>query len=305
MNKQMTYDKQETPIPYTLKSTQEWFASIIANRMNEDSTIHSIAPDGMLIAEEAARYVVPSSSLPPHLRMQIYNQQYWWRLLKTLHENFPLVTRLFGYHAFNETIGIPYLLKYPPNHWSLTLLGERLSKWIAEEYHAPDKPLIQNAAQLDWAFMASFIAPLFPALNVGHLDQGNLEQLLSYTFYLQSHIFLFKWDYDLLAFREIFLQHDVDYWTENNFPSLPKGKTYHFVLYRSTKNYINWKEVSFAEYLLLETFKQGSSMEAACEIIERQESAIYEQAAQHLQKWLQDWVSRGWLILEKPDEIIS
>lgn len=301
----MTYDrKQESQIPYSLKSTQEWFANVITSQLEENSTINAMAPSGMLIAEEAARYVVPSSTLSPHLRMQIYNQQYWWRLLKTLHENFPIAVRLFGYQAFNETIGIPFLLKYPPTHWSLSLLGERLPKWITEEYHAPDKPLIQNAIQLDWAFMASFIAPQQPALDMSQLNQGNLEHLLSYTFYLQPHLYLFSWDYDLFGFRELFLKQDVDYWTDNNFPSLPKGKPYHFVLYRSAKNFISWKEISVAEYLLLNALKNGSSIEAACDLLEKQENSIFEQAVQHLQRWLQEWVRKGWLTLEKTEHLI-
>jgi hypothetical protein len=234
--------------------------------------------------------------------MQIYNQQYWWRLLNTLHANFPLVTRLFGCHAFNEEIGIPYLLKYPPNHWSLTVLGERLPKWISECYHQPDQALLYNAASLDWAFMASFIAPSYPALDLAHLIQGNPDSLLSYTFFLQPHIHLFVWEYDLLTFRGCFLKQDVDYWIEHRFPDLPKGKTYRFILYRNAKNNIAWREISKGEFLLLECFKRGTSITTACEHIENQEEALYEQVATHLQKWLQEWTQAGWLTLNFQQE---
>lgn len=296
--KQMIYDPFN--IPNNLKSTQEWFAGIITNRMDENNYINPISPSGMLIAEEAARYIIPSASLRPHQRMQIYNQQYWWRLLNALHDNFPFVTRLFGYQAFNEEIGIPYLLKYPPNNWSLNLLGERLAKWIGEEYRAPDQPFILNATQLDWAFMASFLAPQKPPLNLSHLDKENPEKFLSYPLYLQPHIKLFKWDYDLLTFREIFLKQKVEYWTENDFPTLPKERTYFFVLYRSPKNNILWKEISSGEYALLDILKAGSTIEAACEFLEEQETAIYEQAVANLQNWFQNWAVRQWLTHESP-----
>ncbi len=100
-------------IPPGLKSVQEWFGNVISSPLEDNNYIKTIAPSGYLIAEEAARYIIPTPNLRAHQRIQIYNQQYWWRLLKAMHESFPLVTRLFGYHAFNETIAIPYLYKYP------------------------------------------------------------------------------------------------------------------------------------------------------------------------------------------------
>lgn len=291
---------QETDrCPYSLQSTQEWFASMITRPLAKNESIHSTAPNGKLIAEEAARHIVPSPTLLPHQRLQIYNQQYWWRLLNTLHANFPFITRLFGYQAFNEKIGIPYLHQCPPNHWSLPLLGERLPSWIANNYKKPDKPLILNATHLDWAFTASLIAPQHPPLDLGRLAQENPTLLLTTPFFLQSHIHLFQWDYDLLAFRELFLQQTVDYWMEHRFPPLPKRKSSHYALYRTLKNNHAWREMTKGESFLLQLFQKGSSVEEACATIEKQESALYEEVASNLQTWIQGWTRLGWLTLER------
>lgn len=299
MNQSVFYKNEDVhEIPGYLQSTQEWFSRVITNKLDDYSNIQQMDPNGFCVAEEAARYIVSSPNLKPHERVQVYNQQYWWRLLKAMHENFPMVTRLFGYHAFNETIAIPYLLKCPPNHWSLNHLGSRLSKWIDSEYDARDKQLVSNAVDLDWSFMASFIAPKLPLLDLNTLINGNPENLLNYKFYLQPHLHLFKWNYDLFKFREKFLEKDVDYWTMNDFPSLPKGKTFHFVLYRTNSNDIGWLEISAGEYTLLEVFKKGSKIEDACEYLEQQSAEIYEEASNNLQKWLQNWVSYGWLTLD-------
>lgn len=289
-----------TTIPSKLQATQEWFACVITQKLVENQYINPTAPSGMLIAEEAARYIIPSPTLRPHQRIQIYNQQYWWRLLNTLHDNFPLLTRLFGYQSFNDDIGVPYLIKYPPNHWSLNFLGERLPKWISEAYHEPDQSLIFNAAQLDWAFMASFLSPQKNPLDLTLILQEGPNALLKYPFYLQPHIQLFKWDYDLLTFREAFLKQSVNHWLDHPFPSLSKEKAYYFVLYRSAKNNILYKEMSLGEYTLLSLLKKGSTIEAACEALEQQESAVYDQAATSLQQWLQDWTAKHWLTLESP-----
>lgn len=291
---------EETPqIPYSLRTTQEWFANIITKRLGKNNTIQKYSPSGLLMADDVSRYVTSSSTLKPHQRMQIYNQQYWWRLLNTLHVNFPLVTRLFGYHAFNEKIGIPYILKYPPNHWSLALLGEHLPQWIAECYKEPDQSLISHASQLDWAFTASFVSAQHPALDLYQMDPKEIEKMISHSIlYLQPHIHLFSWEYHLFAFREEFLKQDVDYWTEHRFPKLKKGQSYHFILYRNAKNNIAWREISLGAFLLLDRFKNGgTTIEAACEYLESQGEALYEEATTHLQEWLQDWTQSGWLTL--------
>ncbi|MBX9702752.1 MAG: hypothetical protein K2X39_01235, partial [Silvanigrellaceae bacterium] len=76
-----------------------------------------------------------------------------------------------------------------------------------------------------------------------------------------------------------------------------KGKSYHFVLYRNAKNTISWRELGEGEYLLLERFKLGSSVAEACEYIETQETAVYEEVSNQLQKWLQEWTHAGWFTL--------
>ena len=99
--------KNNDSTPSQLKSTQEWFASIITHPLGKNDTIQSLSPHGCLIAEEAARYVIPSPTLHPHLRMQIYNQQYWWRLLNTLHANFPMLTRLLDVTLLMKKLAFP------------------------------------------------------------------------------------------------------------------------------------------------------------------------------------------------------
>lgn len=290
-------NKHKEKYPTDLETTQKWFANIITNKLDDDY-INTVTPHGMLVAEESARYIVPSKTLQPHQRMQIYNQQYWWRLLKALHENFPLVTRLFGYYAFNEEIAIPYLLKYPPKHWSLNVLGDLLPKWVQEDYKGEDRSLIYQATALDWACNASFVAPKKSHLTSDILGGESQEKLMTYKFYLQPHIHLFNLEFDLFTFRDAFLLKDVDYWTENDFPPLAKGRPFYFVIFRSHKNLILWKEISVAEYTVLQELKAGATIQELCDHLETQPTDIFEEVSQNLQQWLQRYTIHHWLTLD-------
>lgn len=295
MTQQKTYDEH---VPAELKTTQEWFASIITRPLIENSKMIETSPCGFSMEQEAPRYIAPSHTMKPHKRIELYNQQYWWRLLSVMQEIYPLVTRLFGYYNFNEQIAIPYLQKYHPNTWSLNDIGNRLPQWVEEEYKESDKQLILDSAHLDLAFNRAFAIKQLPPFDITQLpNPKDLSSLLDKTLYLQPHIHLFNFNYDLFEFRKKFIKEDGDYWINHDFPPLEKKKKYYFVLYRTRNNNIGWNEISAGEQFLLSLFQNGISIENACDLLEKAGDEIYQEAIKNLHKWFQEWIIRGWLSL--------
>lgn len=278
-----TFDQK---VPKALKKTQQWFGSIIEVPLAEDGGIQKKTPLGNSIEEEAPQFIAPSPTLKPYQRIQIYNQQYWWRLLEILQENFPLVVRLFGYADFNHTLGIPYLLKHRPNHWSLNNLGDQLPNWLLDEYKAPDKEMIYHASILDLAFHNLFFKKLLPPIT------EVTEDLL----YLQPHVAMFLFPYNLTKFRKELLKQEPDYWLENDFPILDKTPHYTY-LYRTRQNTMTWKTSSEAEFALLHQFQKGISIDNLCDWLENQPDSIRLEAETNLQLWFKQWTEREILTL--------
>ena len=292
------YDEK---VPHLLKKELQWFGGIIGRPIDEDSKMNPISPAGRPMEEEAALHIMPSPTLRPAQRIQIYNQQYWWRLLNTLHESFPLLTRLFGYFDFNRSVGIPYLTKYPPRHWSLCFLGDRLPRWCVEEYTGKDKKLVVDAALLDWAFTYSFVsARMSPIQSDDAKSEAEAADLLDKKLYTQPYVYLFEMDHHLFKFREEFLKQDPDYWLNHPFPELDSSKKYHFVLFRNSRNDIAWKELSEGEYFLLSCFREGATIDEACQQLEEKGAAYCEAALENLQEWFREWTVRGWLTPNDP-----
>jgi len=280
-----------------LSQTQHWFASIIAQPLLSDETSSPLTIRGTSLAEEAAHYLTSGPTLAPHEKIQIYNQQYWWRLLTALQLDFPLVTRLFGYLPFNQEVAVPFLTKYPPNHWSLNRLGDQLPLWIRTEYPRSDRSLIAEAAELDLAFLHAFLAPQDPGLDLDLLTRTGEKALLHQPFHLTAHLHLFRWDHHLLAFREELLQQNVEYWTDHPFPTLLKKQGVAFALYRTANQQISWKEIDPREEELLRYFKEGATLEQVCRSIEKKSKKEQKQIANQLQTWLIHWIRLGWLRL--------
>lgn len=288
----MSYDAK---VPLMLRREQQWFGSIIGRPIDDDNRMDPVSPSGVSMEIEAAQHIAASPTMQPAERIQIYNQQYWWRLLNTLHESFPFLICLLGYYHFNRKIAMPYLVKYPPRHWALMLLGDRLAQWIEEEYQGNDKSMLVNAAAIDYAFSASFIAADMPSLNIEQLSHPDqVEKIFDKKLYVQPHLHLFEMNQDYFHYREEILKQKPEYWQTHPLPQIKSGQ-YFYALYRNARNEISWKEISFGEYHLLRLFQKGASVEEACEWLEEHEDEMGPDASQNLQQWFQEWTHRGWL----------
>lgn len=257
------------------KETLEWFGAVLKKPIDGDSCIIPSSE-----TEKASFYISPSPTLNPTSRLEIYAQQYWWRLFSTMQDHYPLLTRLFGYQGFNEQIAQPYLVKHPPNHWNINLLGENLLQYLKLHYNAPDASLVSAAAELDWLHIHAFIQ------KRNSLPSSETEPL-----YLSSSTFLVSYKWDLSSFRNNLLKESPDYWVDNDFPELKKGEFY-FILKRTPDWNIVCDQIQSQEFKLLKEFEKGLSLTDLCQT----STELHEDLTQ----WIPRWIAEGLLTPEKP-----
>ncbi|MDP1836213.1 MAG: putative DNA-binding domain-containing protein [Chlamydiales bacterium] len=291
----MQKQQATTNVPEDLKRLQEWFGSIIERPIDINSRMMLESPSGRPMEEEACKFIAPSPTLSPHQRIELYNQQYWWRLLTIMHQSFPFVTRLFGFTDFNERIATPFLCRYRPDSWSLAYLGERLPRFLRETYREGDRRIIVRAAMIDNAYNNAFLVRPNAPLNLQKVG----PEVMSLKLTLQPHITLYDMPYHLFSFRDaIVAQDNGDYWMDHPFPALEKGRRFYFILCRSPHNQIVWSELSQAQYHLLKCFKNGCTAMEACDWLEKQDKPFVEDALENLHLWFQDWILSGWLAIK-------
>lgn len=273
----------DSTVPNSLLNVQKWFGAVITAPLLDDDSIQPFSPSGHPIEKEAARFIMKSPTLAPFERIQIYNQQYWWRLIGIMQEAFPLLTRLFGYEDFNKMIAIPYLTAFPPNDWSLNTLGKRLPDWISRSYQLEDKELVLNAAVFEEQFHELF----FKKKEAVQEEDFAVKRL-----YMQPSAALLKFPYDLILFRKEMLKEEVDYWISHPFPELVKNQI-HVLFYRSSLKFIKTKPISIVEWGILNQFKKGTTIDELCGWIENQSDDFRKNAEENLQKWFGEWTSLG------------
>lgn len=273
-------------VPKNLLDVQKWFGAVISAPLEKGDLISLASPAGNSIKEEANAFIIPSAGLEPFERIQIYSQQYWWRILAIMQEAFPCVLRLFGYYEFNQMIAVPYLTRYQPNDWSLNTLGNKLVPWLEEYYHAEDKSLVLDAARLDYAYQELFFKPEHPRLD------ATSEDFAVKPLYLQPSVALIQFPYDMVEFRKNLLKSEPEYWMDNPFPELKKEPIF-LLIYRAPNRLIKTKAISETESKLLARFKEGSAIDALCEWVEKQSEAFRAETEKELQNWFSEWTIMG------------
>ena len=143
-----------------LESLQREMAAAVMQPLTKDENMRSTAPDGRPMAEVAASFIAPNSRLTSFERLEIYNRQYWYRVLGALAEDFPALRALVGERRF-EALSIAYLTEHPSRSFTLRNLGSKLPDWLtAHAEHAGRRHrLAVDLARMEWAFVEAFDAP--------------------------------------------------------------------------------------------------------------------------------------------------
>jgi len=151
--------------PMDLAQLQREMAAAVMQPLTPDENMRTTAPDGRPMAEVAESFIAPNSRLTAFERLEIYNRQYWYRVLGALAEDFPALRAVIGGRRF-EALSIAYLAEHPSRSFTLRNLGSKLPAWLAAhpEHTGRRHRLAVDMAKIEWAFVEAFdaaeLAPL-------------------------------------------------------------------------------------------------------------------------------------------------
>ncbi|MGD0630314.1 MAG: DNA-binding domain-containing protein [Terracidiphilus sp.] len=146
-----------TPEAMSLAELQRQMAAAIMMPLTADEDMRAHAPDGRPMTAVAAGFIAPNSRLTPFERLEIYNRQYWYRVLDALAEDYPVLRAVVGSRAF-ERLSIEYLTAHPSRSFSLRNLGSRLAEWLVDhrKFAGRRQRLALDVVRIEWAFVEAF-----------------------------------------------------------------------------------------------------------------------------------------------------
>lgn len=92
--------------------------------------------DSALPSNKLLEQIRGSTALSALEGLQIYHNAYRSRLLAVLREDFPALLHWIGNESF-EQLALAYLAAWPPRHFSIRWLGEKLPEFISSYVEEP------------------------------------------------------------------------------------------------------------------------------------------------------------------------
>ena len=257
-------------------------------------------PDGRSARKIATTLVKPNDRLTSLERLQIYNQQYWFRILASLDEDFPGLRRLIGGRRFDK-LAVAYLNACPSQSFTLRDLGARLEMWLRAhpEFVAGVERLALDMVRLEWAQIEAFDGGELPRFT-----PDDLSKLSGRTrFHLQPHLRLLELSYPvddlLIRAREsepttTMTSNAVLEFHGKSRPRrvpLPKPQRIFLVVYRLAGS-VYFKRLTRPAFALVRALGEGKSIARAIETAWRPGAALH---TDQVREWFENWAALGWL----------
>jgi hypothetical protein len=103
-----------------LLELQRRMAEDVRRPLTDDFGMRDTSDDGASVGAIAASYISPNDRLSSFERLEIYNRQYWFRLISAVSEDYPTINALLGHQRFDSLI-LAYLHENPSTSWTLRI----------------------------------------------------------------------------------------------------------------------------------------------------------------------------------------
>jgi hypothetical protein len=226
---------------------------------------------------------------PAALRLDVYANAYFARLLGVLREDFPALAAALGELAFHDLV-TAYLIACPPGSFTLRDAGERLPAFLSAgsaeaAFFRVRWPYAADLARFEWALVDAFDAPDAPALRreeLAALSPGGWDGL-ALSLHPASALFALDWPVERL--REAFDEGSP--LPLEGFPQRPTR-----LLVSRSGDWVRFRALEADEAALLDAVARGSRFGLLCgRLAERvPEAEAAPRAAALLTRWTLDGV---------------
>jgi len=288
--------------PGGLLAFQRRMAAAVMTPLTSKETMVRRRPDGVRMENEAAGWVKPNDQLSSFERLEIYNRQYWFRILASLREDFPGLRAVLGRTRF-ETMIKAYLAECPSQSFTLRDLGLRLPGWLQlnPRWLAARADLAMDMARLEWAHIEAFDLAAEPAMSFGALTTVDEATRLI----LQPHLRLLQLGHPvddlLLQVRDQPAESDTP---GNGAVVVRRGRSVHrtapcapeeiFLAVHRHAHTVYYKRLKPEEYRILRAIRSGAALGAAIEAGFDGSVLPDPERTGFLQQAFQQWASFGW-----------
>jgi hypothetical protein len=233
----------------------------------------------------ADAFIKPNDRLTSFERLEIYNRQYWFRLIDCFYDDYPGLRAVLGERRFAR-LAKDYLARYPSTSFTLRNLGQYLTRFLRRP------PMAVDMARLEWARIVAFDGEEKPVVTTDDLLDAKPDRL---RLVLQPYLTLLRLRYPLddflIALKQEGLRaeasHAVSDLSHRRIRRLrrPRPETVYVAVHRMD-NAVYYKRLTREQFDILRALQSGKTLAQAC--------ARVRADAGQLRDWFAAWASFGW-----------
>lgn len=287
-----------------LLALQRRVACAVMTPLTRSERMRRFAPDGRPMSAVAKQIIKPNDRLTSFERLEIYNRQYWFRVLDAFSDDFPGLRAILGDRRF-DAVAKAYLTECPSRSFTMRNLGSRLESWLRKHpRHAQARQqLALDMVRLEWAEIETFDSASEPPVTAKSLAGADPAKL---RLRLQPYIRLLDLRYpvdDLL----LAIKHDTGTNVASNAVNEHqkrkkvsavarlKPAPVYLVIHRM-ENTVYFRRLEREEFAILDALRTGRTLERAIVAGFRTGSIPTYQRAAHAAEWFHNWSSLGWFV---------
>jgi len=255
------------------------------------------------MSDFATRYIKPNDCLTSFERLEIYNRQYWFRVLGSMTEDFPGLRAILGQWRFDDMCRA-YLAERPSRSFTLRNLGARLETWLRRnpKWTRGKQTLALDMVRLEWADIEAFDGEAEPTLQPEDLEGISAANL---GLRVQPYVKLLEVSYpvDDLAL-EVRADDDGDFASNAQAENRKGGKVKAvaalaprqilLVVHRIDLS-VCFRRIEHEEYALLSALRGGKTIERAIELAFQRSSIPEFDRSGYVRNCFRTWTTLGWL----------
>ena len=296
----------------SLSDLQRTMATTIMMPLTPDEGMRETSPDGRSMAEIASSFIAPNSRLAPFERLEIYNRQYWFRVLGALAEDFPALRAVLGEERF-AAMSVAYLTAHPSRSFTLRNLGSKLVDWLNQhpEVAGRRNAIAVDVAKVEWAFIEAFDNAERAPLTLDQIATLDGDSRLA----LQPHLRLIALNYEAddlaLALHkhekrqtsEAGVQHAVQPEAPVHLPRLRRRPIW--VAAHRVDLSVYYRRLVREEFLALTDLANGKPLGEALEDSFTHSRTPESRRPDLVRAWFTTWAELGWVCAPELDSLLQ
>jgi hypothetical protein len=263
-----------------LERLQRWMQEVVVHPGTIEEALSS--PAAAAHAAGAAELILPSRTLEPAERIEIYQGMYVLRMAEALASDYPALQHFLGGHAFHELVR-DYVQVHPSRSYTLNRLGDHLPDYLENARTLKQHAFLAELARLELAVAQVFDAPEVAPLSEAQIAEVPLED----------------WERAVLqpvpAFRLLTMRHNANDYAQavkqETRPPRPRPGTSYVAIHR--RAYAVYRHaLPRAGHDLLQKLADGVALGDAVRTAMKRRGRERAQEQQYF-RWFRDWVAGG------------